>query len=200
MTRLTMLPLGRKGLDYIDYCLDKEPGLCTKVRMHDLSRGNVYGLVPEGTTVERATKFDTGGLVADWRDGSLLVDHDPFTWLTDYLKQHFTKSPGASFVLQAIWAKASDPAYVNAHLPKFTNDGCIYYLVEKGNLDDSTLDNAETLLVSRLLEGFLCDLAVPRDVIATHIASDSLIDGLASNLRDIVTRAYDDESFVIWRP
>lgn len=182
-------PLGQEGLDYVKHRLN-ERGLCAKIDRGTLESGEVFAVVPEGTSREQAHAFEAGGR---------LGMHHSEEWLAGHLRRCLAEAPNATVLVQDVWASATDPAFQTCRRAKFANGDCVYYPMDTKHLIDSEVHEVLKQAMSFYLAGFVCDYSLPPEVLKTHEASDAVIDALARTAVEFFTRAYDLEGFVVWR-
>jgi hypothetical protein len=195
MSPLHAMPLGEAGMVYIKDLLN-EPGLCEKVGRSDLSSGRVYGVVPQGTSLERATKFTTGGLIR--LHGKRLAEPHPTEWLADQLKAATWGLPSATLIIQDAWMDHTIPFFHKSERPRFSSGNCIYYAVSKEQLTAPEIEVSFQQVRGRAV-AFLCDYALPAVVLAKHEAPEPVMDALARGIMQVIGEPYDQESFAFWK-
>jgi hypothetical protein len=189
MTKSCALPLGQEGFDYLTQHLN-ERGLCAKVAAQNLSGGRLFAIVPEGLSLEEARNFDS------WRETPLC---HALSWLTEHLRECVAKTPSATILVQDVWAKASDRESLEGAHAQFTANDCLYYVLDTKRLDYPAVHAAVHAPLSFNIVGFVSDYALPREVLATHEATEAVIDGLAREVTEVFVDAYDREGFVVWQ-
>jgi hypothetical protein len=188
VARLCTIPLGREGLDYIETCL-RGRGLSAKVRAERLSGGKLDAVVPEGFSLAQARNFPNG-------TGTSM--HHAIAWLAHHLKARLATNPAATILVQDVWAQPGDRDE-RSEAAWFANNDCLYYPARTENM---SFDEADRLIhepMSFQLVGFVSNYVLPREVLSSHQASDSVIEALARAVTEVFVGAYDQEGFVVWQ-
>jgi hypothetical protein len=186
--KLIEISLGREGIAYVDSCLRGEAGLCAKVVETSFRNGTTFAPVPEGTSPERARKFNTGGLMSRRQaDG----------WLADYVQSARVGADFGCLVFMDVWAKQSDVRV--PHPSAFFDQTNVYYLLEKRAVNISSVTE-----IFRQMKSFLSVVMyseyLPRIEISSNgrFADEATILSLARKTVRVFCGAYDEEGFVVW--
>jgi hypothetical protein len=187
-SKLTEISLGREGIAYIGSCLRQGTGLCAKVAEISFRNGTTFAALPEGTSLERARDFKTGGLV---------TRRQTEAWLADYVQSACVGAGFGSLVFQDIWAKQSDVRI--AHPSAFFDQTNVYYLLEKQAISISSVTEIFRQMKSFLSVAMYSEY-LPRIEISSNgrFADEATILNLARKTVRVFSGAYDEEGFVVW--
>lgn len=189
MTRLCAVPLGPEGFDHVADCLRGERGLSGKVCAQGLPAGKVYAIVPDGFSLAQAQDFPNGTGVS--------MRH-AIAWLGEHLKALLADKPSLTILVQDVWAKPTDHQR-QPPVAWFVNGESIYF---PARTEGMGYEEAHRLMhdpISFQLVGLVSDYVLPQEVVASHQASDAVMDALARDIVEIFLGAYDQEGFVIWQ-
>jgi hypothetical protein len=187
------------ALDYVSWCLAKQPGLAGRVQaLGLLAAGEAVAVVPDGTTIERAHAFETGGLALEELTTADLPEPDRMYFLAHMLQAYVAATPSATVLIQDVSGSSANPRYQEATEAKFEHEDCPYFIIDHQNITADELRWAFRGTVSWYVAALVCDVAVPQEVLASHQASDGVIDDLAQHVVQVICNAYDQDSFVIW--
>jgi hypothetical protein len=189
--QLEKLPLGREGLAYVEECLQAGAGLCTKFLGLGFAGGEVFASVPEGTSLERAKSFNTGGLMRR---------RDADAWLAEHIVN--LRRPGANgtLILQDIWMKPSGLVVQRPRVKGFSDGESVYYCLSQDETNFDFLQSAMRAMASYLFIGFFSRVSVQCEGQPTnHVVSTRLINEIAEATEEVFVGAYDQEGLVVWR-
>jgi hypothetical protein len=190
MTNLSEHDLGSDGVAYLRKYLNWG-GLAEKALTLLLSHGRTFALLPQGTSLERARKFDVGGLSITSASKS-------------YLARRFLGCPPANcegtLIVQDTVAQANDLNISKSNEDKFFYENRIYYFLNAADFSEQSI--ADVIRGSRgfWVVGFLVACRVNREGILDQEVGEPTFADLANNIREVFVSAYDGESFVMWVP
>jgi hypothetical protein len=186
-TKLTEMSLGREGIAYIDSCLRGETGLCAKIAETSFHNGATFAPLPDGTSLDRAWKFNTGGLLSRQQANA---------WLADYVQSSRVGADGGCLVFQDVWARSSDPGIA---LPDAFFQGTnVYYCLEKNAVDLSSVSRIFRQIRSFFQIAMYCEYPPDENVSNSRFVDETVIADLARKTVRIFAGAYDQEGFVVW--
>jgi hypothetical protein len=179
------LDLGEDGRHYAEEILSGgSSGLAEELSRIGSRIDSVLGVVPSGTTLERAKRVDEGGLTSraesiQWLSKRLLALHS------------------GCVVFQDIWAKGSDLALRTPTYPNYAvvKDAVYYYALARA-AKPAVLEKILRQITSYLVVGVYLQIRERDASLATVLQTES-ISRLASRVSEIYLGAYDQESFLI---
>jgi hypothetical protein len=185
-----LIDLGTEGISYVKTSLQQGSGLCAEVLQLPLANGGSFAPLPRHTTVERAKKFDIGGVTSR---------RDSLAWLADHVQSLWQAATIGTLVIQDIWAKPSDPPVYVSAFDKFVDGENIYYFIDGSNAEFRCIQGAARAVTSYLFVAFLSRIsfannALPHD----RFLPRSLIGEIARATEEIFVGAYDQEGLVVW--
>jgi hypothetical protein len=186
-TPLIEMSLGREGLAYVDYCLRGETGLCGKVAETSLHGGTTFALVPEGTSLERAWQFKTGGL---------LSRRQADAWLADYVRSSRVGANAGCLVFQDVWEKPKDVR--GAHPNAFLQGDSVYYWLAKNAINVSSVSKMFREIISFQNVAMYCEYVPDESASNSRFVDETVIAELARTTVRVFAGAYDQEGFVVW--
>jgi hypothetical protein len=186
-TKLTEMSLGREGLAYVDYCLRGETGLCAKIVETSFHGGTTFALVPEGTSLERAWQFKTGGLMSRRQADA---------WLADYVQSARVGGNAGCLVFQDVWAKPSDVR--GAHPNGFLQGASVYYWLAKNAVNAASVSKMFREIRSFQNVAMYCEYVPDESASNSRFVDEAVIAELARTTVRVFAGAYDHEGFVVW--
>ena len=186
MSRLTEIPLGEAGLEYVRYSLKSALGGVAAGALRGLAGGRCFAPLPEGTNATRAGEFLAGGLMKR-RDG--------VAWLAARAEQNTEARLDSTLLFQDSWLK---PEHASRHKGSFADSAAVYQAIGARDIDFKAVDDALREVTSFLCLGFLTRLTVPDAVLRSFTADDRLSANLAKHVEEIYISAYDQEGWVVW--
>jgi len=190
MNKLEEIPLGSDGFQEFLKTFLRWGGLGDTVgQVLPLDSGKVSGLLPRGTSLERALDMETGG-IGIGGDGEWMANH----FLA--LRQAY---PASSLIMQDNTASLSSPYVKKSEDNYFTADGKIYWYLDAA---DFTRDSVMELLRTPLgfyFFGFFVNRPLKKvDFFRKEIDDVGLAD-IAGSVVEVFMEAYDGEGYAIWR-
>jgi hypothetical protein len=192
MAALIEVSVDGEGLGYLKSILEQGTGMCTQLLKLPLENGSIFSPLPEGTSVQRAKQFSTGGI---------MKMREMRHWLATHLKSLSKRFPTGTILLQDIWAKPSDPIVRSAKSGILLTKGEVYYYLKADECDEelvslATRDVTSFFLVGAFTHWPACSTKIP---LGEHAADESAIKCAAEGAEEIFVGAYDQESLVVWR-
>jgi hypothetical protein len=185
MLEYTLSYVGAAGAEYMLRSWGPLPGLCACLTPQIDKTKRIYGMVPPGTSRERAEELRSGDL------GSL---GEMDSCLADRIVQSTYADRGV-LVVQDLWGSPE----INIKNPRdcdwWAEDGEAYFWTEYGPGREAAVLNCLQSPASFLYAGFLIPGADVADAIRRKAIS---LDELAARTVEVYMPAYDWESFVIW--
>ena len=191
MNRITEMDLGEAGLRFVEKSLTKWGGLAEAAVHLPIRQGRAVALVPEGTSLTRATEFRSGYLGDTSAVDDVLVRH--------ILSRRHRES---SLVVQDTTSSPTD-IYVTdyrAENLKFFHAENVYWFA-----NDNEFSNQSVMDTIQLANGFhtfvfTLSCRVDQERFLNREVSAAVISDFAGHIEEIIIGAYDWESFVIWQP
>jgi hypothetical protein len=175
--------------NYIGGYLAKVKGLAERLAPLIAATGSVHAIVPDGTSLERALQFETGGLTTGG-----VSSH----WLFPLVMARIRRFPDGLFLIQDIWF---DLETIGPNPPPYvTSDGgtVIYYFVQSTGISMDALEAAQREASSFVTAMFIAPSGT-LPLSSGYAMSGDEVDRLATRVTEFVIEAYDQESFLIWR-
>ena len=191
MSGFVELDVTRVGIKYLRDWLGDSPGLCSAIIPEVERQGEICALVPRGTSYDRATQFELGGLIKD-------AELDA-RWLFPYVLQKLRGRPKSALIVQDIWAEARD---AKTEGPSFfvTEDGkSLYYYADGDNLVAATINNMLRVTISFVDVLFLFESCEIDFASQDRVIESCRVNAEAVRVSELIVRAYDQESFIVWR-
>jgi hypothetical protein len=194
MTKIIALDVGQAGFHYIETALSAHDGLAEKACALPIRRGRVVALVPEGTSLERATEFRYGDLT---RDGASLD-----AALTGQILSLGRPSQDSALIVQDPVSHSTYPYIVDqcAEDGKFFYRSTVYWVLNGPDFDQESITDTISLSRGFTTLTFYVRCRVDLQRFMNREVSAEVIADFASHIEAILISAYDDESSVIWRP
>ena len=184
MTQNVTLVRTEAGRAYLAEMMNGDQGICVPMRRLVAEEGDVYALVPNGTTAKRVEQFEAGGLMA-----AIIAEN----FVVERIGSHYDVDKPSVLLVEDIWATPEDYLNPRAVPSFFAHDGSIYLYAATDQADD--LRRCIRLPISF---NHVCYL-IPNSAAAQQFRDGSrTIEALAPEIAEIYVPAYDDESFVIW--
>lgn len=181
MTDLVEVDLGEAGRRYLAESFGGAGGLCKRMLPAVLSSGQVKGLIPAGTSNDRAAELATGGLVS-------------LTVAERYLIARALKHEGVLLV-QDPWAKPDDWTTANDSVKLWLCEREVYLW---SALRSELIEKIRFLLRYPVSWKFIAFVLEDRALESALESGVATLDELATRVVQIYAPAYDRESFVIW--
>src|SRR5690242_14066961 len=173
------------GIRYVEACLRQGMGISSKILQLGLDNGEVYAALPEGTSLERATSFDVGGLMSR---------RDAIAWFAEHVDNLWRIEGTGTLVIQDVWVRSNAPAVQMSTVKKFFNDTEVYYFLEKGDCEWPSINAAIGAVVSFLFIATFSRYPIRSDDLpADGIVTESVVDEIARAAREVFVSAYDQE-------
>ena len=191
MEKIIEMNVGEAGLCLMEETLAGWGGLAARAAQLPIRQGQVTALVPEGTSLERAIDFDCGYLVRTSSTDRVLV--------RDILSR---RHQGSSLVVQDTINLPTDE-YVVDHCVdglKFFYDSAVYWFINDEEFDEESVMNTMDLPHGFHILIFLLGCPVDETRFLNQEVSVAVISDIVNHIEEIAISAYDQESFVIWRP
>jgi hypothetical protein len=191
MEALIEISVDGEGLDYLRSILEQGTGMCSQLLQLPLVNGAMFSPLPKGTSVQRATKFSTGGIMK-MRE----MKH----WLATHLKSLSEKFPAGTILFQDIWAKPGDPIVQSARSGILLTKGEVYYYLKANECNEELVNMAVADVTSFFLVGVFTHWSVSAATfpLGAQAADESIIKRVAEETEVIFVGAYDQESLVVW--
>jgi hypothetical protein len=187
---LKEINLDEEGKAYISFWLTGATGLSSRIPRQLGQGGDVFAVVPAGTTRERALQFKTGGLMS-WRETCV--------WFERELEQLSGCNDNGSLVFQDVWFGPQD-AIRGGFDGAFFDQSSVYYILGAQDMNAAAISRTMLQIKSFLLVAAFCNLSFrAADVPATRVLDETLIDAMANNAQEVFVSAYDYEGLVVWR-
>ncbi len=187
---LQHINLGEEGLEFVVSSLRGELGLCSKLSLQMERGGDVFSLLPGGTSRARALQFGTGGLMS-WRETC--------AWFERELEQLSGRTANGSVVFQDVWFTPQDLVR-EGYDGVFFDRSCVYFVLGPDEINAAAISRTILRLHSFKLVAAFCNFSFDAaDVPTTRILDEALIDGMANNAQEVFLSAYDREGLVVWR-
>lgn len=187
---LKEISLGEEGKAYISSWFTGGTGLSSRIPRQLEQGGDVFALLPAGTTRERALQFETGGLLS-WRETCTWFDHE-----IEQLSSHADKG---SLAFQDVWFGPQD-AVGGGFDGAFFDQSSVYYILGAHEMNAAAISRTMLKIRSFLLVAVFCNLSFrAADVPATRVLDETLIDAMANNAQEVFVSAYDYEGLIVWR-
>ena len=190
MTEIAELPLGPEGSRYVLSCLEQGTGLCSKLLPRVIAGGSTYAVVPEGTPLARASKFDAGGLMSR---------REMKGWLASHLNGLRLQNPEGAVIFQDIWAQPSDPFLKRVKSTTLFEGSEVYHFIEAEKIDSWSLEKEISDITSFLLIGvFTSASALPKVLQRDRFIEEAVVDKWIEKAIEVYVSAYDQEGLVVW--
>jgi hypothetical protein len=195
MTALEELPLGRDGLQYVLSSLKGArrftAALMAEITASPAPANSVFAPVPQGTTLSRATDFDTGGL---------MYMNQSMDWLGGRVSMLCKAHGGGTFIALDSVRSPSDPHVHEETVDDFFYDDRVQYFVGCANLNAASVEGVFRAVASfHFVAAFTTYPLSAREVPADYTVDESLIARLTAGVQAVFIGAYDQESFVVWQ-
>jgi hypothetical protein len=191
MEKIIELNVGEAGLRFVEETLTGWGGLATRAAQLPIRQGQVVALVPEGTSLKRATSFHEGGLVRISSTDGVLV--------RDILSR---RHQGSSMVVQDTLNPPTSKYVVDYRDEdlKFFYDSVVYWFINGEEFDEQSLMGTIQLAYGFHTLVFVLSCPVDEKRFLNREVSATVISDFVDHIEEIAISAYDQESFVIWRP
>jgi hypothetical protein len=148
-------------------------------------------LLPQGTSLERAKQFDTGGLPITSASQRYLARH----FLED-----FSANQESALIVQDTVSQPNDLGMRRSNEDKFFYENRVYYFLNSSDFSEQSV--ADVIRSSRgfWVIGFLVGGRVNREEALNQQVEELAFAGFGANIREVFVSAYDGESFVMWVP
>ena len=191
MKHLQEIILGRDGIEYVRRRLRKGTGLCSSVLNMSYSGGVAFAPLPEGTSLERAKVFNTGGITSRPRAAE---------WFVGHIHSIYKNTIGVSLIFQDVWSSSDFRVIKTSDDKKFMNNTNAYYFLEKNEINLRLIDRLIGAVSRGLFIAFFSRFRIHKSEFSIdNIVSDEVINILAYYVQEIFVGAYDQEGLVIWR-
>ena len=144
-------------------------------------------MVPEGTSLERARGFKTGGL---------LSRRQADAWLADYVQSSRVGANAGCLAFQDVWAKPSDVRAV--HPNAFFQGVSVYYWLAKNAVNVSSVSKIFQEIRSFHNVAMYCEYLPDESASNSRFVDETVIAELARTTERVFAGAYDQEGFVVW--
>lgn len=185
MRKISIADVGKRHLQSM---LDREVGLCAKLRMCSLEHGQYSAIVPSGNGYYDVSRPQSGGLLAVGEGDEV------YRSMADHLRRGIPEGRGGSLIVQSPWSDASDAVPRDAdddHLLRAGFGVCHWCKVE-----DLTGDEFSYLVGDTIAMQFAgCLISADMTITAACQSADN---EFARSVVAIVVPAYDGESMVLW--
>src|SRR3981081_1747977 len=155
MAKLKEIPLGEAGIAYVKSCLQQGTGLCAKIIERSFLDGAAFAPPPEGVSLERAKKFEVGGLTSR---------RDTIPWLVDHVQDSVGGDSEGTMIFQDIWAKPTDPGIRHSTSNHFFQDSNVYFYLAKNEIDRYSLTEVLRTMKSFLFVAMYSTCSLSNDV------------------------------------
>jgi hypothetical protein len=191
MEKIIELRAGEAGLRFVEETLAGWGGLATRAAHLPIRQGQVVALVPEGTSLDRATRFHEGYLVRTSATDGALVRHI-------LSRRH----QGSSLVVQDTVTPPASKYVVDyrAEDLKFFYESAVYWFINGEEFDEQSVMGTIQLGNGFHILIFLLGHPVDEKRFLNREVSAAVISDFVNHIEEIAISAYDQESFVIWRP
>jgi len=191
MTTLVEFAVGDEGLKYLRSTLRQGTGMCLHLLKLPLTKGVAFSPIPAGASIERAIRFNAGGMT---------TMGDTHRWLGTHLRSLADKFPTGTIILQDVWAKPNDPAVLTAKSRSLLTIEQVYYYLKASDCDEQRVRTLIKDVTSFLLVGAFTrwpgsDSSLP---VNGEIIADSVIEDAAREAEEIFVGAYDQEGLIVW--
>jgi hypothetical protein len=141
---LIEIDLGKEGVEYLSHWLGGERGLCTKLARQLARGGDVFAPLPAGTSLDRASEFRWGGLLA-WRETC--------AWFDREIEQLRGRADKGSLVFQDVWFTPQDAVRGGFDGALF-DQSSVYYVLGPHEINAAAISGTVRRLHSFLLQTY----------------------------------------------
>jgi hypothetical protein len=185
---VVVIDLGEEGRNYVVENLNGWDSV-TKNLSAQFANGRAFALLPEDTSLARATDFRTGGL---------LLGLKPSRWIAQRCFASRRANKNCALLVEDTIARRGDPNIAVETANKFFLNTRVFYFLNAEDFADKSI--IDILHVSRGFDviGFLSKMTLDRAPLLNQEISPGLLTTVVQNIQEIYISAYDGESFVLW--
>ena len=181
--------VGRDGLLYVKYCLEKWGGLAEKATNLPILEGRAAAILPKDTTLARAILFEIGDINIDGVDTKCLAEH--FLNVSKTYKY-------SSIIIEDTVALSTDEAINKIGCKKFFHNIKVYCHITSEQFSVDSI--SDLLCASRgfVIIGFFIKEHIDDGLVLNLGVDSDVLCSMGREIQEIFVSAYDGESFVIW--